>query len=454
MRPDCCLIDDIQSTSSASNPEQVEKLLDTIRKDIVPLAGKERISLLQTFTQICPDDLVEKIKNDKSWTTTIYPTIIRYPDNMKLWEEYLEKYENETAQETSHSDSLRYYKEHFEEMNAGSEVFDPRRFSEKDGHISAIQKWMQLRREIGEAAFDAEYQQNPKSVQYALPITPKLVASRVSEFGELELPDEGLQYVCAASDLNLSKYITTVIMAFTRNQQAYIVWYKFRKCKIPINIPEQDYYQRVYNLLGEHGKELKSLADSHGIRISGWSIDANGVPFKAVTDFARNSVRICGISAAGFVGKASHMFRSFLRSRLKEEVNRTLLCGDEDERRRPGTGRKYTYFDSDMYHEQAQKGFLQELGNIGSISWHKGGRESEWAMQICAEKLIMRKMRQDGTTEYTWKKIGPDHDALDAIGQCLATYASQGFSDGNTGRMSLAAPRRLIPRRKAKVRIV
>ena len=210
----------------------------------------------------------------------------------------------------------------------------------------------------------------------------------------------------------------------------------------------------MYNLLGEHGRELKKLADERGIKIQGWSIDANGVPFKAVLDFTKNSKQICGIPAAGFIGKASHMFRSYLRSRLKEEVNRTLLCGDEDERKHPGTGHKYTYFDSDLYHEQAQKGFLQEFGNIGSISWYKGVTGSEWATQVCAEKLIMRRIRQDGTTEYTWKKIGPDHDALDAIGQCLATYASQGFSNGNTGRMSLATPRKIFPRHKPRVRIV
>lgn len=70
-------------------------------------------------------------------------------------------------------------------------------------------------------------------------------------------------------------------------------------------------------------------------------------------DFAKNSIRICGLPCCGFAGKASHAYRSFIRSRLKEDVNRTLLCGDEDERKKSGSGRKYNYFDSDMYHEQA-----------------------------------------------------------------------------------------------------
>lgn len=90
MRPTCVLIDDIQSSESASNPEQVQKLLDIIRQDIVPLAGKERLSILQTFTPICPDDLVQKIKDDKSWTTTIYPAIMKFPENEDLWKKYFE----------------------------------------------------------------------------------------------------------------------------------------------------------------------------------------------------------------------------------------------------------------------------------------------------------------------------------------------------------------------------
>ena len=153
---------------------------------------------------------------------------------------------------------------------------------------------------------------------------------------------------------------------------------------------------------------------------------------------------------AGFIGKASHQFRSYVRSRLKEEVNRTILCGDKQEQERSGTGHKWTYFDSDLYHEQVQKGFLQEIGNVGSISWYQGGNHAEWALQVCNEKLLMKRARGDGTVEYTWKDIGEDHDALDAIGQCLATYASQGFATGDTGRASMVAQRQKFQKRKIR----
>ena len=135
---------------------------------------------------------------------------------------------------------------------------------------------------------------------------------------------------------------------------------------------------------------------------------------------------------------------------MKEEVNRTVLCGDKDEQNKAGTGHKYTFFDSDLYHEQVQKGFLQEIGNVGSISWFQGISHSDWSVQVCNEKLLSKRARGDGTVEYTWKDIGADHDALDAIGQCLATYASQGFATGDTGRSSLLAQKQKFQKRKVR----
>lgn len=93
MRPSLVLLDDLQDFESAQNPSQVQKLVEIIQKDIIPLAGKERLSILQTATPICPDDLVEKIRNDKSWTTTTFPAIIRFPTKMALWDEYFKLFQ-------------------------------------------------------------------------------------------------------------------------------------------------------------------------------------------------------------------------------------------------------------------------------------------------------------------------------------------------------------------------
>lgn len=102
-------------------------------------------------------------------------------------------------------------------MDDGSEVFNPTRYSEKDGHISALQKLLEIRATVGESAWASEYQMNPVQLQAAIQITPEVVASRKSDLKELEIPDENVQWVCASSDLNLAKYITTTIVVFMRD---------------------------------------------------------------------------------------------------------------------------------------------------------------------------------------------------------------------------------------------
>ena len=147
-------------------------------------------------------------------------------------------------------------------------------------------------------------------------------------------------------------------------------------------------------------------------------------------------------------------FRTRLQSRLKESVNRTLLCGDKEEQTKSGTGRKWMYFDADLYHENVQKGFLADIGNLGSITWYKGGNHGKWAAQVVAERLLYKRERSDGTTDYRWKANGPDHDALDAIGQALAAYASLGLATPtHVGKpIAKVAKRRIV--RRPRIRII
>ena len=162
LRPDLILLDDLQTSEIAANPIAVEKLWEVILKDVYPMAGKKRLSIIQTATAILPEDLVAKVRADKTWTTTIFPAVISFPVNQKLWDEYFKMWDEECLQEgistDKHKGSLDFYREHFDEMNEGAEVFNPNRFSKEDGHLSAIQKMMELKHMLGEAAFMAEYQ--------------------------------------------------------------------------------------------------------------------------------------------------------------------------------------------------------------------------------------------------------------------------------------------------------
>jgi hypothetical protein len=97
LRPSYAILDDIMTAQDARSPEAVEKLMDAINKDIIPLSGKERLSILQTATPIAPDDIVEKIKQDSSWRTTIFPAVIKFPKNENLWNEYFKIWDDENV---------------------------------------------------------------------------------------------------------------------------------------------------------------------------------------------------------------------------------------------------------------------------------------------------------------------------------------------------------------------
>ena len=180
-RPSLVLLDDLQDSETAENAEQVEKMLSIIRKDIMNLGGKERLSILQTGTPIQPEDLIDRIKNDPNWKTTMYKGIIKFPTNMDLWKRYFEIYDTESVNDQDHIESLEFYKSNKDQMDEGSEVFNPRRFSAKDGHISAIQKLLEIQHVIGKSAFAAEYQMQPVKSSYALDLSPNVVVTRTNK---------------------------------------------------------------------------------------------------------------------------------------------------------------------------------------------------------------------------------------------------------------------------------
>lgn len=109
------ILDDLQTADTASSQEQVQKLLDTIKKDIMNLGGKQRLSILQTATPIQPDDLVDHIMRDLSWKTTTFKALEKFPDDMakgcdSLWAQYFNIFDSESlAGDTSHAKSLEMY---------------------------------------------------------------------------------------------------------------------------------------------------------------------------------------------------------------------------------------------------------------------------------------------------------------------------------------------------------
>ena len=114
------------------------------------------------------------------------------------------------------------------------------------------------------------------------------------------------------------------------------------------------------------------------------------------------------------------------------------------------------FWDSDYYRELVQKAFLANIGSSGSCTLYKGDADehSEYAMQICNEKLLLVQHKKDEKDIYSWKAREP-HDALDSTAQAFAIAAIQGISGTNIKRngASVMSGRQVV-KRKPRIKIV
>lgn len=456
LRPDLVLLDDIQTSESASNLEQVQKLKDIINKDIMNLSAKGKLTVIMTSTPIMPDDLCDSIEHDIAWKTTKYKAMIRFPhDYLKddsLWKRYFQLFDSENVNNDTHQKSLQFYKENRDAMDDGAILFNPNRFKQSDGHISGLQALMEKMHTIGMAAFMSEYQMQPMKMSYTLDITPNQVASRIGQHHKLQVPDGYILTVCGI-DINSSYGLTYTITSFKRDMTAAVIYHSIFKSAIDNKLSDAAYSQALYDVLVQVCREIKDL----GVKIDGVAIDCGGKQWDAVCQFCKVSMQLVGLPCCGFAGRASNIFNPYVRTRLRNAIGRTVLCGNAEEHVKSGAGYKYVFFDADMYKEAAQRAFLSEVGACGSCSLYIAPKDehSEFALQMCNEKLLAVQHKQTGQDIYHWKTKEP-HDFLDTMAMCYAVAAQQGLTSVTqmVSKSNVVCKKNQQPKAKPRIKVI
>jgi hypothetical protein len=453
LRPDLAILDDLQDSEIARSAEQVEKVLDFIKKDVINLSSGKKLAVLMTSTPICSDDLCSKIEADPSWRTTKFRAVLKWPrDIVKngdngLWGKYFQLYDAENMSNAAHSGSLSFYRERRKEMDAGAELFCDR-FNEEDGQISGLQALLEKRHLIGKAAFASEMQMSPARESFTLDITPSDVAKVIGSFPRAAIP-EGYRLTVAACDLNVSHAITLVTKSYKPDMSSVVIVHRVFPTSIPTTLSDADYSNRVTSALDAVAHYLSSL----DIHIDALGIDAGGRNWDVVCSWSRICKEKHGFPACAMAGRASHKFNAFSRSRLRDAQNRTVLCGDPAEHARAGSGQKYLFFDSDYYREKVQRALLTPLGGLGGCQLYNAdpSEHVEYANQVCNERIRHVRHLSDGRDEYEWISKEP-HDYLDASAMCDAIAGSYGLSGLSTTAhestsKKMAARRRFVRRR-------
>ena len=150
-RPDLCVLDDIENDEQVRNPEQRDKLHDWLKKTVLPLGGVgQKYDVVYIGTILHYDSVLNRTLNNPFWHSAKFQALLRWPDNMALWDEWEGILRNNGSAGAAMADA--FYQAHKTEMDAGAQT---------SWSARPVLELMKIRARDGHAAFDSEYQNDP-----------------------------------------------------------------------------------------------------------------------------------------------------------------------------------------------------------------------------------------------------------------------------------------------------
>ena len=162
-RPSLVLLDDPQTDESARSPSQCATREQILAGAILGLAGPGRkIAGLMTLTVVRPDDMADRIldrQKHPQWQGERTKMVYAFPAAEKLWQEYARRRAEGQRNDRGVGEATEYYRANQADMDAGAIIAWPQRHNPDE--LTAIQHAMNLKLDQGDAAFWAEYQNEP-----------------------------------------------------------------------------------------------------------------------------------------------------------------------------------------------------------------------------------------------------------------------------------------------------
>lgn len=152
-RPDLVVLDDIENDEQVRSPEQRDKLENWLKKTVLPLGtAGGKLDVIYIGTILHHDSVLSRTLKNPLWRVARFKALIRWPDNMSLWDKWEEILRNNGAD--GEMLATAYYQQHRAEMDQGSIV---------SWSARPLLALMLIRARDGHATFDAEYQNDPVS---------------------------------------------------------------------------------------------------------------------------------------------------------------------------------------------------------------------------------------------------------------------------------------------------
>lgn len=171
LRPDCAIIDDGETDTSAASATETRNRINRIRKAIIPMSGqRKKMAIIVNGTTIQPGAMMDQLLDPQlspGWRGRRVPMMRSMATAEKLWlEEYAKilttwDRENPCDQERARRDATEFYLERRAEMDAGADATWHTCYAADEGEVSAIQHAYNILIEQGAEVFAAECQQKP-----------------------------------------------------------------------------------------------------------------------------------------------------------------------------------------------------------------------------------------------------------------------------------------------------
>jgi predicted phage terminase large subunit-like protein len=150
-RPSLIVCDDIENDSHIESARQRE-LSRLWFQTALMNAGNKDTNVISLATALHRDALAMQLCRTPGWESRIFRSILRWPDNMELWQEWERIYSNRENKRAAR-DAWNFHRRHRAEMEVGAELLWP---DEED-----LYTLMKIRAEGGHTAFEREKQNSP-----------------------------------------------------------------------------------------------------------------------------------------------------------------------------------------------------------------------------------------------------------------------------------------------------
>lgn len=425
-RPDHFGIDDPQNDKGAKSGNVVQDIIKWIHKSVLGLRGhNKRTGAVLTTTPIEAGDVSDQCADAElhpQWTTISIPLVIRWPERMDLWDEYLELCRRDKINGLStFPNATAFYAANRAEMDRGAEVLDP-----KDGdpatELSALQHAFNLLFIVGREAFEAEYMLSPVRPNASYNLTAKDVAANISLTDRLVLP-EGFHTAVSFIDCMSRDALRWVVLAVGTQRRACVIAYgRYPESGMlfppnaPVPFQNKAFAVALSNLVDQIAA-LPLRSASGSARVCAIGIDRGWKP--RVVEWVCNRSKHKGI----LYPSLGYGWSKYAPERQDGKLRTNVVGVGDHCYLAQGKGFRFIGHHADYWREYAQRSFLVPALTPGSTAVYGSDPLAHYDLgcEIVAERLTDKGIGANNTEFWKWSgKPGAKNHGLDEITGALA----------------------------------